>query len=116
MNRKIVKIRRIDELPSAPLPGVKRSYGVVKHSSLGNLTNKRRKVPVSGERSVVMEKPVVMSKLPFSSFPEIDRYTDMRQVYPSVYCCLFSFSLSLRSLYSLERITLFFRCISSVTK
>ncbi|XP_004973833.1 protein ENHANCED DOWNY MILDEW 2-like [Setaria italica] len=78
MNKKIVKIRRIDELPSAPLPGVKRSSGMVKRSSLGNFMNKRRKVPVSGEKSVVMEKPVVMSKLPFSSFPEIDRYTDMR--------------------------------------
>ncbi|CAL5005439.1 unnamed protein product [Urochloa decumbens] len=78
MNKKIVKIRRIDELPSAPLPNGKRSSGIVKHSSMSNLMNKRRKVPVSEEISVVMEKPVVMSKLPFSSFPEIDRYTEMR--------------------------------------
>ena len=40
--------------------------------------NKRRKVPVSGERSEVIEKPVAMSKLPFSSFPEIDRYTETK--------------------------------------
>lgn len=93
MNKKIVKMRRIDELPSAPMPSVQVSSGIGKHYSSSNLMNKRRKVPVS----VVMEKPVVMSKIPFSSFPEIDRYTEMRQAYPTV----FHF-LSLRSLYSLS--------------
>ena len=78
MNKNIVKIRRIDDLPSVPLPSVKRSSGIVKRSSLSNLMNKRRKVPVSGERSEVIEKPVAMSKLPFSSFPEIDRYTETK--------------------------------------
>lgn len=104
MKKKIVKMRRIDELPSAPLPSAKVSSGIVKHSSSSNLMNKRRKVPVSGERSVVMEKPVFMSNIPFSSFPEIDRYTEMRQAYhPSV----FQF-LSLRSLYSPEHTDAFF--------
>lgn len=79
MNRKVVKMRRIGELSSAPLSNVKRSC-TVKTSSLNNLMNERRKMPVSGE------KPVVMTKIPFSSFPEIDRDTEMRQVYPSVYC------------------------------
>ncbi|KAF8654535.1 hypothetical protein HU200_061727 [Digitaria exilis] len=78
MKKKILKMRRIDELPSAPLPSAKVSSGIVKHSSSSNLMNKRRKVPVSGERSVVVEKPVFMSNIPFSSFPEIDRYTEMR--------------------------------------
>ena len=78
MNKKIVKIRRIDDLPSVPLPSVKRSSGIVKSSLLSNVMNKRRKMPVSGERSEVIQKPVVMSKLPFSSFPEIDRYTETK--------------------------------------
>lgn len=84
MNRKVVKMRRIGDLTSAPLSNVKRSC-TVKNYSLNNMMNKRRKMPVSGE------KPVVMTKIPFSSFPEIDRHTEMRQVYPSVYCYVITF-------------------------
>ncbi|WVZ92293.1 hypothetical protein U9M48_038370 [Paspalum notatum var. saurae] len=76
MNKKIIKIQRIEELPFAPKDTVKRYFGTVKYASVNNVMNKRRKVHVSGEKSVVM------SKLPLSSFPEIDKNTEMRQVYP----------------------------------
>ncbi|KAK3123801.1 hypothetical protein QOZ80_8AG0636240 [Eleusine coracana subsp. coracana] len=72
MKKKTVKVLQIDKRPSAPLPSVKRSSGTLKHTSLNNLVNKKRKVPATEE------KPVVMSTLPFSSFPEIDRNTEMR--------------------------------------
>ncbi|KAL6644580.1 hypothetical protein ACP70R_016188 [Stipagrostis hirtigluma subsp. patula] len=71
-------VKTIKEHPSAPLSSVKRSSGTVKSSSLNNLMSKRRKVPVSGEKPMVKEKPVVMSKIVFSSFPEVDRNTEMR--------------------------------------
>ncbi|TVU05243.1 hypothetical protein EJB05_48401 [Eragrostis curvula] len=77
MKKKLVKVQQIEKHPSAPLSSVKRS-STVKHASLNNLMNKRRKVPVSQEKPVVMEKSVNMSTLPFSSFPEIDRNTEMR--------------------------------------
>jgi hypothetical protein len=70
IKKRVVKVVQIDKHPSVP-SSVKRS-GTVKHASLNNLMNKRRKVTVSGE------KPVVMSTLPFSSFPEIDRNTEIR--------------------------------------
>jgi CRISPR/Cas system CSM-associated protein Csm5 (group 7 of RAMP superfamily) len=71
IKKRVVKVVQIDKHPSVPSSSVKRS-GTVKHASLNNLMNKRRKVTVSGE------KTVVMSTLPFSSFPEIDRNTEMR--------------------------------------
>jgi hypothetical protein len=74
MNKKTVKIQRLEELPSVPLSNVKRSSCTVRSSSLRNLMNKRRKVTVSEE------KPVAMTKL-----PEIDRDTEMRQVYIPVF-------------------------------
>ncbi|KAL5669800.1 hypothetical protein ACJX0J_022021, partial [Zea mays] len=67
MNTKTLKIRRLEELPSAPLSNVKRFSYSVKSSTLSNLRNKRRKVIVPEE------KPVVMTKL-----PEIDSDTEMR--------------------------------------
>jgi hypothetical protein len=77
MNKKTVKIRRLEELPSVPLSNVKRSSCTVRSSSLRNLMNKRRKVTVSEE------KPVAMTKL-----PEIDRDTEMRQVYIPVFTAI----------------------------
>ncbi|KXG25665.1 hypothetical protein SORBI_3007G214900 [Sorghum bicolor] len=67
INKKTVKIRCLEELPSAPLSNVKRSSCTVRNSSLRNLMNKRRKV------TMPEEKPVVMTKL-----PDIDRDTEMR--------------------------------------
>ena len=74
INKKTVKIRCLEELPSAPLSNVKRSSCTVRNSSLRNLMNKRRKV------TMPEEKPVVMTKL-----PDIDRDTEMRRVYIPVF-------------------------------
>lgn len=96
MNTKTLKIRRLEELPSAPLSNVKRFSYAVKSSTLSNLRNKRRKV------TVPEEKPVVMTKL-----PEIESDTEMRQVYISLFTAICLPFLPT---------TLFFICISSAMK
>lgn len=86
MNNTGIKIRLLEECerPIVPLPTVKRSFGTMNRSSLSNSIAKRRKVPLSGgtkpcsHRPVSGEKPVVLSTIPFSSFPEIDINTERR--------------------------------------
>ncbi|KAL6859016.1 hypothetical protein ACP4OV_018018 [Aristida adscensionis] len=78
LKNNLAKIKLIKDHPSVPLSGAKRSSVAMERPSLSNSMNKRRKVPVSEEKPVATKKPVVMSKLPFSSFPDIDRNTEAR--------------------------------------
>ncbi|KAF0895990.1 hypothetical protein E2562_018129, partial [Oryza meyeriana var. granulata] len=83
MNKKVVKIRLLEDCPPAPLSSDKRSFSTVNRSSSTDLT-KKRKVLVSGgtkhcDRSAVArEKPLVRPYIPFSSFPHIDTGTERR--------------------------------------
>uniref|UniRef100_J3MU72 Zinc finger PHD-type domain-containing protein n=1 Tax=Oryza brachyantha TaxID=4533 RepID=J3MU72_ORYBR len=84
MNKKMVKIRLLEECPPAPFSSDKISFGQVNRSSSSDLTTKKRKMLVPGGTkhcdriAVAREKTLVTSKIPFSSFPDIDTSTERR--------------------------------------
>uniref|UniRef100_A0A0E0IDZ9 Zinc finger PHD-type domain-containing protein n=1 Tax=Oryza nivara TaxID=4536 RepID=A0A0E0IDZ9_ORYNI len=84
MNKKVVKIRLLEDCPPAPLSSDKKSFGTVNRFSSSDVITKKRKVLVSGGTkhcalsAVAREKTSVPSFIPLSSFPVIDKSTERR--------------------------------------
>uniref|UniRef100_A0A0E0LWJ4 Zinc finger PHD-type domain-containing protein n=1 Tax=Oryza punctata TaxID=4537 RepID=A0A0E0LWJ4_ORYPU len=84
MNKKVVKIRLLEDCPPASLSSDKKSFGTVNRSSSSVGITKKRKVLVSGgtkhcgRSAVARDKISFTSLIPFSSFPDIDKGTERR--------------------------------------
>ncbi|KAG8047712.1 hypothetical protein GUJ93_ZPchr0008g12123 [Zizania palustris] len=76
MNKKTIKIQHLEDCPPVLFSNDKRS-GTVNCSSSSNLITKKRKLSCD-RSSVARAKASVVSKIPFSSFPEIDTSTERR--------------------------------------